>query len=183
MQEMTKKRRVGHMLIGMILFAGAFGIVAELPVDEEFAEMLITAFTEQIQGIDAIGITLHNLAIALVMFIPGAGVLIGIFIGAETGMAMSALKTIIPELKDFPSLALLVVTPFGIMELTAYGMAMSRSYLIVKNRTKAKLKLMIRPIIIEIIIVVGLLLIAGQIEQVLIDMAISGDFDMMEMFS
>jgi hypothetical protein len=144
---MSKKRRIGHMLIGMTLFAGAYAIVAEIPVEKEFAEQLVAQFEELIDGIDAIGITIHNLTIAL---------------------------------EPFPPLALLLVTPFGIMELVAYGMAMSRSYLIVKHRTKAKLKLQIRPIIIEIIIVSVLLLVAGQIEQVMIDMVAAGEFDLME---
>jgi uncharacterized membrane protein SpoIIM required for sporulation len=177
---MSKKRRIGHMLIGMTLFAGAYAIVAEIPVEKEFAEQLVAQFEELIDGIDAIGITIHNLTIALVMFIPGVGVGLGIFIGAETGMAFSAMKTLMPALEPFPPLALLLVTPFGIMELVAYGMAMSRSYLIVKHRTKAKLKLQIRPIIIEIIIVSVLLLVAGQIEQVMIDMVAAGEFDLME---
>ena len=37
----SKKRRIGHILIGMILFAAPFALVAELPVEEQFANELV----------------------------------------------------------------------------------------------------------------------------------------------
>ena len=68
-------------------------------------------------------------------------------------------------LENIPSLTVLFMSPFGLMEVAAYSIAMSRSYMIVHKMIK---KLPIRPdfriIGLEVVILVGLLLAAGFIE-------------------
>jgi uncharacterized membrane protein SpoIIM required for sporulation len=69
----------------------------------------------------------------------------------------------------------LFITPVGILELAAYALAISRSWLWgrillkKKYRTRENLKAMIRPTIIEAIIVVALLFVGGYVEMWMIN--------------
>jgi len=70
-----------------------------------------------------------------------------------------------PMLEKIPSLTILFMSPFGLMEIAAYSIAMSRSYMIVHKIIK---RIPIRPDVrvigIEVAILVGLLLAGGFIE-------------------
>ena len=104
------------------------------------------------------------------MFIPGFGVAWGLFTGWSTGIGFASIVASVPSLSNFPPLAILYFSPFGIMELIAYSLGISRSYLIiyeVLKRRSIKPQLMI--IGIEIGIVLALLLAAGYIEFTMID--------------
>ena len=69
------------------------------------------------------------------------------------------------RLENVPSLTILFMSPFGLMEVAAYSIAMSRSYMIIHKMIK---RMSIRPdfrvIGLEIAIVVGLLLTGGFVE-------------------
>ena len=73
-------------------------------------------------------------------------------------------------LENIPSLTVLFMSPFGLMEVAAYSIAMSRSYMIVHKMIK---RMSIRPdfrvIGLEIAIVIGLLLIGGFVEYYFIE--------------
>ena len=76
------------------------------------------------------------------------------------------------------SIAILYVTPFGLMELVAYSIATSRSYILIWMIIKKNdLRTAIRGTGIEIGILVGLLLIGGIIEDAMIKMAEEHGFD------
>ena len=68
-------------------------------------------------------------------------------------------------LEKIPSLTILFMSPFGLMEIAAYSIAMSRSYMIVHKMIK---RIPIRPDVrvigIEVAILIGLLLAGGFIE-------------------
>ena len=130
-------------------------------------------FEEIVDTIDGIGIFTHNTTIALPMFIPGFGVVWGLFSAYSTGFAYSAIAAANTDLAQLNPLALLL-TPFGLMEMASYSLAMSRSTLLAKdvfqknwNQIKSD-KLIIS---IEIGIVVTLLLIGGIVEMWMIETA------------
>ena len=140
-----------------------------MEISQEDAELFMEEFEELIEGIDGIGIFLHNSFIAIIMFIPGFGVGWGLFSAFQTGQAFSAIVMLMPEVANIHPLALLYASPFGLMELTAYSLGISRSYLLIYKIIK---KISIKPdykiTAIEIGIVLGLLLAGGFLEAYLI---------------
>ena len=68
------------------------------------------------------------------MFIPGFGVAWGLFSAWSTGIAFAAILIGTPELGAINPLAILL-TPFGLMEVAAYSIAMSRSFSIYEKRS------------------------------------------------
>ena len=104
------------------------------------------------------------------MFIPGLGVAWGAFSAFSTGMAFSVLQDAHPVLENIPALTIIFMSPFGLMEIAAYSIAMSRSYILLhKIIKKIPIRGDIRITIIEVIILVGLLLVGGFIEYFLIE--------------
>ncbi|NJK77615.1 MAG: stage II sporulation protein M [Nanoarchaeota archaeon] len=153
----------------MGLFAAIFQIGSMTQVSEEEATIFMSEFEKLVKDIDAMGIFLHNTTISLPMFIPGFGVVWGLFSAWSTGFAFSAIVSISPELAKIPPLTILFLSPFGIMELTAYSIATSRSFILIKEvYRKSNLVPFLRPTIMEIGIVVGLLLAGGYLEYYMI---------------
>ncbi len=160
--------------IFMGLFTASYYIGSQMEVSQEDAEAFMEEFDELIEDIDGIGIFLHNSLIALIMFVPGVGVGWGLFSGFQTGIAFAAIGVVIPEVAEIHPLALLYASPFGIMELVAYSLGISRSYLLIyKMIKKIPFKTIMlenyKIIAIEIGIVLGLLLAGGFLEAYLID--------------
>lgn len=159
----------------MILFSSAYQLGSMSEVNEEEASAFMSEFEKLIIDIDAMGIFFHNLSIALPMFIPGFGIAWGLFSAWSTGFAFSAIITVTPEIAKIPPLAILFLSPFGIMELTAYSIATSRSFILIKAISKkSKLLILLKPTIIEISIVVGLLLGGGYLEDYMIKLVKEG---------
>ena len=103
------------------------------------------------------------------MFIPGFGIAWGSFAAMSTGMAFSVLKDVNPILQNIPAVTIIFMTPFGLMEIAAYSIAMSRSFILVhKIVKKISIREDIRVVGIEIAILIGLLLAGGFIEYYLI---------------
>ncbi|MFB5628824.1 MAG: stage II sporulation protein M [Nitrosarchaeum sp.] len=153
----------------MGLFSAAFQIGSMSEVNEDEANAFMTEFKELVTDIDAVGIFLHNLTISLPMFIPGFGVVWGLFSAWSTGFAFSAIVTVTPEIAKIPPLTILFLSPFGIMELTAYSIATSRSFILIKAvYKKTNIISFLKPTVIEIGIVVGLLLAGGYLEDFMI---------------
>ncbi len=166
---MTRKKRLLIFLIFIGIFLVAYSIGAETPVSDEDAMAFLEEFNQAIEGIDAVGIFLHNVTIALPMFIPGAGAAWGAYAAWTTGVAFNALVKTTPALSQIPPLALLLITPFGLMELVAYSIGMSRSFLLIKTIIKKNpIKQEIRPTAIEIGIAIALLIAGGVIEYAMI---------------
>lgn len=167
---MPRKKRtiIGLVFVGIFLMS--FSIGAEIKVSEEDAKSFLKEFQQTVSGIDAIGIFIHNSSIGLPMFIPGFGVPWGLFASASTGIAFSALVSTTPILAKIPPLAILLLSPFGIMELAAYSLGMSRSFILIWTIIKkGPLRQEVRPTIIEIGIAVALLLAGAFIEYAMIN--------------
>ena len=162
--------RIVLFFVFLGIFSASFAIGAEVKVSEEESKIILEQFETLIGNIDAIGIFSHNTSLALPMFIPGFGIAWGAFAAFSTGMAFSVIKDASPMLANVPSLTILFMSPFGLMEVAAYSIAMSRSYMIVHKMIK---RMPIRPdfrvIGVEIAILVGLLLTGGFVEYYYIE--------------
>ena len=122
---------------------------------------------------------LFRSTLALIMFVPGFGIAWGLFSAWSTGFAFAAITTTAPELSSIPPLSILFLSPFGIMELVAYSLGISRSYILIRAiLKKTNLTTFIKPTVIEIGIMVGLLLAAGHLEFYMIELAQKGGFEM-----
>ncbi len=167
-------KRIILFFIFTAIFTAVYGTsaVTSEPTEEEIQEIM-SFFDEIVDTIDGIGIFVHNTTIALPMFIPGFGVVWGLFSAYSTGFAYSAIAAANTDIAQLNPLAVLL-TPFGLMEMAAYSIAMSRSTLLAKDvfqknwRQMKSDKLIVS---IEIGIVVALLLIGGIVEMWMIETA------------
>jgi len=163
----------------MGLFSIAFQIGSMTEVSDEDALIFMEEFEALIADIDAIGIFLHNTSIALPMFVPGFGIAWGFFTAGSTGYAFAAIVSLTPALSEIPALSILYLTPFGLMELTAYSVGTSRSFILIHMIIKKiNLKTALRSTITEIGIVVGLLLAGGFLEDYMIKLVQESGFEL-----
>jgi len=157
--------RIVLFFVFLGIFSASFAVGAEVQVSEEESAIVLEEFESLIAEIDAVGIFVHNISLALPMFIPGFGIAWGAFAAFSTGMAFSVLQGANPMLENIPSLTVLFMTPFGLMEIAAYSIAMSRSYMIVHKMIKRmSIRSDVRVIGLEVAILIGLLLAGGFIE-------------------
>ena len=171
--------RIITFFVFMGLFTAAFQLGSMSEVSEDEANIFMEEFEKLIEDIDAIGIFVHNTTISLPMFIPGFGVAWGLFSAWSTGFAFAAIVSITPELEEIPALAILYLSPFGLMELTAYSLATSRSFILIRAiAKKTNLAPLLKPTLIEIGILVGLLLTGGFLEFYMIESALEEGMQM-----
>jgi uncharacterized membrane protein SpoIIM required for sporulation len=167
--EMISRRRFLFLIFGMIVFIISYSVGEKLvQINTSQADFIKTHFQEQIRGINQYGIFANNLRVALGMFIPGFGIVLGTFSAFSTGLVFNALSTISPALSNISPL-IVFLTPFGILEIIAYGIAISRSgilfYQLIKDTNKRNSwRKYVIPTIIEIGIVVTILFIAATVE-------------------
>tara|TARA_B110000008_G_scaffold168716_1_gene168588 strand:+ start:175 stop:705 length:531 start_codon:yes stop_codon:yes gene_type:complete len=171
---MLTMKRIILFFIFTAIFTVVYGTsaVTSEPTEEEIQEVM-DFFDEIVGTIDGIGIFVHNVLIALPMFIPGFGVVWGLFSAYSTGFAFSAIAAANADVAQLNPLAILL-TPFGLMEMAAYSIAMSRSTLLAKNVFQKNWELIKNEkliLSIEIGIVIALLLIGGIVEMWMIETA------------
>jgi len=141
-------------------------------VSDEEANAFVQEFLSQTNAIDGIGIFLNNSVASLPMFVPGFGMIWGAYTAWSTGFGFAAILVMAPGLSEIQPLSILYLSAFGLMELIAYSIAMSRSYHLLHVLIKrTNLKSIIKPTAIEIGVVVGLLLVAGFLEEFMIKAA------------
>ncbi len=154
------------------LFAFTYQIGSMSVVSEEDANLFMEEFKELVSDIDGFGIFVHNLTIALPMFIPGFGVAWGLFSAWSTGFAFAAIVVTAPQLSDIHPLSILFLSPFGLMELAAYSLGISRSFILIRAIVKkTNLMSLLKSTLFEILIVIGLLLVGGYLEFYMIEIA------------
>ena len=162
--------RLVYLAIGTLAFAFAYYVGAVMPLSSSDAESIRSDFLIEVEDIDEVGIFFNNIAVALGMFIPGVGVGLGIYSGVSTGVVYNAFAQVNPELLQSSPLALFA-TPFGLLEVLAYGLAMSRSGMLVaqlvKNRKDWKRFTLFT--LVEIGIVIAALVAGSLIEAQLIE--------------
>ena len=165
------KNRIILFFIFLAVFTIIFQLGSMTTVSQEEADLFMEEFEKLVLDIDAFGIFVHNTTIALPMFIPGFGIFLGLFSSWSTGYAFAAIATSVPEIANISPLTILFLTPFGLMEISAYSLGISRSFILIKAIfTKTNLFQFIKPTIIEIGIVIALLLAGGYIEFYMIEL-------------
>ncbi|MGA8915096.1 MAG: hypothetical protein WB474_03805, partial [Nitrososphaeraceae archaeon] len=98
------------------------------------------------------------------MFLPGIGALFGIFSGYSTGTIFSAI-THDSVSHSYISPLIILLTPFGMMEVFCYGLAISRSLILLFSLVKKEnLAKQLKSILIEIGIILVILFLAAIIE-------------------
>ena len=161
---MSKKRRFAFIGIAAAVFSAVYSAGAASTMSEEEAKNLKDVFGKQVEGIDAIGIFLNNFRIAATMFIPALGIFVGMFSAYSTGLVFKALAQTSPQIANLPPLIILA-TPFGIMELLSYSIAMSQSAILVNAMMrKHSLRPMLVPTMIQLGIVAALLFAGAFVE-------------------
>jgi len=172
-----------NRIILFFIFLGIFTIIFQLgsmsTVSQEEADLFMEEFKKLVLDIDAFGIFIHNTTIALPMFIPGFGIFWGFFSSYSTGYAFAAIATSVPEVANISPLTILFLSPFGLMEISAYSLGISRSFILIKAIiTKTNLLQFIKPTIIEIGIVIALLLAGGYVEFYMIELVENESIEM-----
>ena len=138
MYKYNFKKRIVYFGVGIFLFLILFLFGTSVTFDKSTSTALKEQFQNKIKNIDSIGIFLNNFLISLLMFVPGIGIAFGLFSGFSTGNIFMIITRDLPI--QIPPL-LIFLTIFGVMELISYGIAISRSYLLlihVVKRTNIK---------------------------------------------
>ena len=175
------KNRIILFFIFLAVFTIIFQLGSMSTVSQVEADLFMEEFKKLVLDIDAFGIFVHNTTIALPMFIPGFGIFWGLFSSWSTGYAFAAIATSIPEVANISPLTILFLSPFGLMEISAYSLGISRSFILIKAIiTKTSLLQFIKPTIIEIGIVIALLLAGGYIEFYMIELVENENLEMPE---
>ena len=173
------KNRIILFFIFLAVFTIIFQLGSMSTVSQVEADLFMEEFKKLVLDIDAFGIFVHNSTIALPMFIPGFGIFWGLFSSWSTGYAFAAIATSIPEVANISPLTILFLSPFGLMEISAYSLGISRSFILIKAIiTKTNLLQFIKPTIIEIGIVITLLLAGGYIEFYMIELVENENLEM-----
>lgn len=166
------KRRLLFLIIAMLFFLGVFYLGFAFKVDESFSKDLSKNFMNQIHDIDELGIFLNNLKIALVMFIPVIGIVMGTISGFSTGLVFNSIMNLTVDNNNSLDLNPLIVflTPFGILELISYGLAISRGSILLLELVKRKFtRKSLFYLALEIVIVSGMLFAGAVIEWMMIE--------------
>lgn len=166
------KKRLLFFFVAMLFFLGVFYLGFMFKMDESFSKELSKNFMSQIRDIDEFGIFFNNLKIALVMFIPAIGIVMGTISGFSTGLVFNSILNI--SITGNSAVAanplIIFLTPFGILELISYGLAISRGgillFELVKKRFTRKSLLYL---FLEIAIVSGMLFAGAIIEWMMIE--------------
>jgi hypothetical protein len=125
--QLTKRRRFLFFVFGIIAFIIAYSVGAILvKINASQADFIKKDFETKIKGINQYGIFANNFKVALGMFIPGFGIALGGFSAFSTGLVFNAIAQTSPALSNISPL-IVFLTPFGILEIIAYGIAISRS--------------------------------------------------------
>jgi hypothetical protein len=143
------------------------------------AQIIKRQFEGEVKGINQFGIFLNNIQAAVGMFIPGFGIVLGIFTAFSTGVAFNAILQTSPSFVSHQISPLIVfLTPFGVLEAIAYGIAISRSGILsfqlikTKNKKKYWKEKFLIPTVIEIGIVISLLFIGAIIEWQMVQQSV-----------
>ena len=174
------RKRVLFLVFGIILFIGAYSVGAMLvEINDSEAQIIKRQFEEEVKGIDQSGIFLNNIQAAVWMFIPGFGIVLGVFTAFSTGVAFNAILQTSPSFVSHQISPLIVfLTPFGVLEAIAYGIAISRSGILsfqlikTKNKKKYWKEKFLIPTVIEIGIVISLLFIGAIIEWQMVQQSV-----------
>ncbi len=166
---MSKKNRIITFAVFVGIFLLSFTLGTWYKMSEDNAKKFLEEFHETTKGIGVEGIFLHNFSVALPMFVPGFGPAWGVFSGWQTGAGLRVLEIENPQLANVFPVLILLSSPYGAMELVAYSIGMSRSYLLAVSLIRRRhIRDQMLSTAIEIGIVLVLLLAGGFVEYSMI---------------
>lgn len=164
----TFRKRLVFFFIAMLFFLSIFYLGFSFKMDESFSKELLKNFKNQISDIDEFGIFLNNLKIALVMFIPVIGLVMGTISGFSTGLVFNSIMNLSDVTYSNP--LVIFLTPFGILEIASYGLAISRGCILLFELLKKKFtKKSLFYLLIEVALVSGMLFVGAIIEWMMIE--------------
>ncbi len=164
----TFRKRLVFFFIAMLFFLSIFYLGFSFKMDESFSKELLKNFKNQINDIDEFGIFLNNLKIALVMFIPVIGLVMGTISGFSTGLVFNSIMNLSDVTYSNP--LVIFLTPFGILEIASYGLAISRGCILLFELLKKKFtKKSLFYLLIEVALVSGMLFVGAIIEWMMIE--------------
>ena len=147
------------------LFTASFQIGATTELSEEESLAILHDFADTMEDVDSTGIFLNNLSIGLPNFVPGIGPAWGLYAGWSTGITISGIYSLYPELSDSQPLDIFYASPFGFIELIAYSIGMSHGAFLVFSFVKRhSMKSILKWSIVEIALVVALLVVGAIME-------------------
>jgi len=147
------------------LFTASFQIGATTELSEEESLAILHDFADTMEDVDSTGIFLNNLSIGLPNFVPGIGPAWGLYSGWSTGIAISGIYSLYPELSEAQPLDIFYASPFGFIELIAYSIGMSHGAFLVFSFVKRhSMKSILKWTIVEIGLVVTLLAVGAVME-------------------
>lgn len=163
---MDYRYRLVFFVVFVTVFLLSFWIGTTYKMSNDEARQFLKEYRTSTQGIGAYGIFVHNVSNTLAMFVPAAGVGWGAYNAWSTGAAFKILLSLNSTLSQSSPVLVLLAKPFGVMEVVSYGIAMSRSLLLLFAIVKKKpLKKELRNTAIEIGIVSVVLLVAAFVES------------------
>jgi len=109
-----------------------------------------------------VGIFLHNFGLTLVTFIPVFGILFAIFVQFSSGYAIGALSQVY-HVNNVQVILIALASPVGILEYSAYILALAESIIIVYSAYKKELKKRLANHAWKTLIIVALLLLIGAL--------------------
>jgi hypothetical protein len=167
--------RILWLALAVGIFLGAYHVGASLQLSIEQAKNIQQELGQRNKSINQISIFENNVIPSLEMFIPGLGTVVGIYSAYSTGQAFSAFAAINPILRTIFPLSVFV-SPFAILETLAYGLAMSRSgmlvhYLVTKRKSlRQSYKKILIPTAIDVGVVILILFVGSIVEwQILLE--------------
>jgi hypothetical protein len=122
--------RIAYLAAAIGSFLLAFYIGAIIPMSSQDAKSLLQQISTKNRQIDQTMIFVNNIKPALGMFVPGFGVGLGFYASYSTGLVFDAASQLYPLLKGTSPLASFAA-PYAILEVFSYGLAMSRSGILV----------------------------------------------------
>lgn len=159
------KFRALYVSLGVVAFLILYWTGTQTKLDYNSSIKLKEQFMQKIEGLNYIGIFANNLTISIIMFIPGIGILFGLFSGYSTGTVFSAIAQTSKATTEQISPLVILLTPFGIMEIFSYGLAISRSSLLLISLIKKdNVSKQLKYTLIEVMITVVILFFAALIE-------------------
>lgn len=157
--------RVVYLAAAMAFFVIVYYAGATFHMSPQEARTVLQQIATKNRQLDQIAIFVNNVKPALGMFVPAFGVGLGIYSAFSTGTVFNAASVIYPLLKGVSPLAAFY-TPFAVMEVFSYGLAMSRSGMLVYQfiKKRSAWREFAVQTGIEIAIVVVILLIGSVVE-------------------
>ena len=95
------KFRIISFFIFLGIFSLSFQIGATSEVSPEEANDFVQEFLSSTQDIDGFGIFLNNISTSFPMFVPGVGIILGIYSAWSTGFGFAAIATMAPRISKY----------------------------------------------------------------------------------